>query len=266
MCPLYNMTKLEQVLKDPNHPILKDKPKQFDNNYLYYLYCLWSETLQYDDARIYMWENLEQILWQSFVKLKIHKDLFEDIKSEMFIVADNIYTSIFTETRLYDLVKRERKKWVKNAREWEEILDQKTKFERYYLPQQVYWYLKTTLYYKVITMLNADKEVDSMDMLNLWEDWDCEENMCYSSDSISTTTAFEMLLPRITNLDKVSLYIFIAVCLRNQSLSSVAEELNGIWLEYNKQSVHRALKWILATIKEWFEEVWLSPEDFIYYR
>lgn len=261
------MNKLETIVHDPNHPSTwKPAGEMFDNNHLFYLYCKWSIDKQYDEARIYMWENFEQILWQSKQRSFLDLDLYDEIKSQMYMLADWFYISIFEDENVYHKQVWVKSRWSKIPPEWE--IESATKFERYYLPQQVYWYLKTTIYYKIITLLNNQKKSDeqSVDIFNMTQERDCDMLADNPMDDISLSSWVQMLLPKINNFIWEKLYIFVSVFLNQKSLKTVSKEINDVWGSTNKQKVFRTVQEITKELRDYMDQLWLKEDDFLHYN
>lgn len=246
------MNKLEIITEDKTHEHrTSPKWKKFDNNYLYYLYCRWSVTWDYDDARVYLWDNISQIVDTAKSKwLYIKREEYYDITTQMYMIVDDLYRRIFEDEKPVTIRSLD---WVESR--W-------TRFEKYYQPKQVYWYLKLVVNKRICSFFSDKYKEKSMERNEridesesnepAWQDWMKEINK-----KVSREWLISKVLSKLINTNTVEEFVFISVHLHWNTYEEISRILKSKWIDYSVYKVKKAAAKVLDEIREsmWEEDI-----------
>lgn len=252
------LEKLSKVINDTNHNMAKEpKGERFDNNYLYRLYLDWYVHQNYDRARIYFYEHKEQIIEEAKpYSITIPSNMYEEIKSHLFIIADRLYRRVFEDEAQVKI----------KSKDWEEEWKW-NRFEKYYQPNQVYWYIKLTLSMRIRDYFAERKERDDNMYFPDESDYINDLEVC-TTEHINNKISSEMLLSEILpetlqELGNNEKLIFIYTIVQWNSIESTSEILEDMGIYKSSYSVWKIKKKIIDIIKNIVDEKWLDINDFI---
>lgn len=233
---------MKKVKSDTKHGARESpKGKVFDNNYLYYLYLKgYDEWWRYDDAREYLFKHIGQIV-DNAKPMSIPVHMFLDIRNEMYMLVDELYRSIFEDEKIYKIVSKD---WL-TVTEW-------SKFEKYYQPNQVYWYIKVTLRWRILDYIKRENnnELICIDNDREWlEDFNWENH-------INNEMLINVILSNMLSLWDLEKAIFIYVYIKQKSLKETRDILNWQWIDISIYRIRKIVNNVMVSIKD-------SAKDFI---
>lgn len=242
--------KMDIIKHDKNHNA-REYPEwwMFDNNYLYYMYCdasskWWSIDLSlYSKAREYLYENISQIVHSSKRKdIVIPPYLYDDCNTEMFMIIDELYRDIFDDHWLYNIISIEWKesKWIR--------------FEKYYMPQQVYWYIKLVVKNRIYTYLDNVRKENERESSYIITDYSSDVNMQTSIEPVKKKIACEQLvhiiLSKLLWVSSIEKETFVNCKLKWIWFEEVSRSLRARWIDYSAYKVKKIVKKVLSEIKQ----------------
>lgn len=221
--------------------------KKFDFNYLYYLYCKWCEEWFLDSAREYLYDNISQIVQTAKPRsINVPKNLHVDLDTEMFMLVDKLCVWLFTDDRI---VKIKDLDW--SERKW-------TRFEKYFYPNQAYWYIRFTVNKKIIDYFNRirlDNSIHSMPDADLVDWWSPHEE---TNRDMSSHIIIREVLRQMIELDEIDKFIFLSVKLNWKSIKSVKDDLEYLWIEMSQFKIKKSAMLTLQKIKDNVDDLHLE--------
>lgn len=222
----------------------KPRDEQFDNNYLYYLYCKWYIDENYDNAREYLYENIWQIVTNAKPKnIMVPHDLHYDLNMSMFMIVDDLYTQLFEDDSEHKIVDQ---RW--NESIW-------TRFKKYYYPNQVYWLITLVVNKRIYTFFDELRKENNFANFLSYEDCLLEWWLWDTMDEMNTKIAYNHLIEAIlrneVSVSPVEYLCFILVYLKWESYEEVSRVVSSKWwIDQSAYKVKKNCKKVLRNIKE----------------
>lgn len=177
--------------------------------------------------------------------MTIPTHLFYDINSSMYLIVDDLYRSIFEDEWEYKITD---KLW--NVTYW-------TKFEKYYTPNQVYWYIKVTIRWRMIDFIKweSDREIET---INSDREWISDQEVW---DETNNEMLVNLVLSKMLKLQDLDKAIFIYVYIKQLSLRETKSILKEQWINVSMYRIRRTISEVMESIKESMN--WVDLNEFL---